>query len=75
MISGYLMNCDVHETLDHGMDQIMDQDTETTGKPLNTFTTLIYRVDHFNPSSRISRKSSPGEKNFSDKSCLVAKGP
>jgi len=29
----------------------------------------IYRVDHFNPSSRISRKSNPGEKNFSDKSC------
>jgi len=29
----------------------------------------VYRVDHFNPSSRISRKSSPGEKNFSDKSC------
>jgi len=35
----------------------------------------IYRVAHFNPSSRISRKSSPGEKNFSDKSCLVSKVP
>jgi len=35
----------------------------------------IYRVTHFNLGSQITRKLSPANKNVSDKSCMVSRGP
>jgi len=35
----------------------------------------IYRVTHFNLGSQKTRKLSPANKNVSDKSCMVSRGP
>jgi len=66
----------VNYKIDHTQEAMIFENREFTLSHIITQVYIyIYRVTHFNLGSQITRKLSPANKNVSDKSCMVSRGP